>query len=177
MQVGVPVAQDVVPFLHGFDGWHERFAVHETQLPAEQTRFVPQAVPSECIVPVAVHVGTPDAHASLPPWQGFVGWQVAPSTQAMHEPIEHTWFMPHGLPSPWLPEAMHTETPVAHEVSPSLHASLAVHALPAAHEPQTPRLHTLSVPQLVPVGSASPLAVQPMVGVRVEVPLWHGSPG
>ena len=72
---------------------------------------------------------------------------------------------------------MHTDTPVLHEVTPSLQASLAVHALPAAHEPQTPRLHTLSVPQLVPLGSASPLSVHPRVGEQVEVPPWQGFPG
>jgi hypothetical protein len=45
MQVIVPVMHEVVPFLHVLLGWQTVPAVHDTQVPALHTRFVPQLYP------------------------------------------------------------------------------------------------------------------------------------
>jgi hypothetical protein len=65
-QTGAPVAQDVTPVLHGLVGWQAWFAVHDTQLPPLQTRFVPQLVPSVWFCPLSVQVGVPVEQFSVP---------------------------------------------------------------------------------------------------------------
>jgi hypothetical protein len=66
-QVEAPVAQDVLPVLHKLPpGTHATFAVHDTQLPFEQTRLLPHGAPLPSAVPVSVHVGVPPAHESDP---------------------------------------------------------------------------------------------------------------
>ena len=45
MQTGKPVTHDVVPVLQAFVGWQLEPAVHDTQVPALQTLFVPQDAP------------------------------------------------------------------------------------------------------------------------------------
>ena len=54
VHTALPVEHDVVPVLHGFDGWQPAFAVHGPQLPLLQTMFVPQVAPFERFVPVSV---------------------------------------------------------------------------------------------------------------------------
>ncbi len=90
LQTDDPVEQAVMPLLQRFVGWHAVPVVHETHEPVRQTRFVPQGAPSPSVVPESLHIGVPDVHASLPPWQGLVGVQPEPSTQPMHEPPEQT---------------------------------------------------------------------------------------
>ena len=54
-QTGEPVAQDVVPVLHALVGWQLAPAAHMTQVPALQTRSVPQVTPFANDWPVSVH--------------------------------------------------------------------------------------------------------------------------
>ncbi len=58
-QVG-PVVQEVVPVWHGFVGDVQVApAVQEVHVPAEQTWFVPQLVPSATVVVPFTHVEVP----------------------------------------------------------------------------------------------------------------------
>jgi hypothetical protein len=61
-----PVAHEVVPSLHGLVGVQVVPAVHGTQLPEWQTRFVPQLVPSVRAVPVSWHIDEPVLQLSVP---------------------------------------------------------------------------------------------------------------
>ena len=62
----VPVAHDVVPFLHGLVGWQTVPAVHDTHMPVRQTRFVPQDVPSVRFVVASVQVAAPVVQDCVP---------------------------------------------------------------------------------------------------------------
>ena len=62
------------------------------------------------------------------------------------------------MPTGRLPLAVHTEMPVAQDVTPSLHRSVGVQATPAVHDPQLPALHTMFVPQLVPLATDVPVS-------------------
>jgi hypothetical protein len=61
-----PVAHEVRPSLQGLAGEQVTPAVHETQLPALHTRFVPQVFPSDTAVPMSVHTAEPVLHVSVP---------------------------------------------------------------------------------------------------------------
>jgi hypothetical protein len=65
-QTELPVEHDVLPFLHGFVGEQVWPAVHDTQAPPLQTRFVPQAVPSAKFVPWSAQVGVPVTQVRAP---------------------------------------------------------------------------------------------------------------
>lgn len=65
-QTDEPVEHDVLPFLHGFVGEQVWPAVHDTQAPPLQTRFVPQAVPSAKFVPWSAQVGVPVTQVRAP---------------------------------------------------------------------------------------------------------------
>jgi hypothetical protein len=73
-------------------------------------------------------------------------------------PPAHDWAAPQSVPTDLFPLATHTELPVAHEVMPTLHGSVGVHATPPMHGTQLPNLHTWFTPQLVPLVSAVPLS-------------------
>ena len=55
-QRGEPVAQDVVPVLHALPGWQLEPAAQVTQVPALQTRSVPQLAPVASELPVSVQL-------------------------------------------------------------------------------------------------------------------------
>lgn len=60
VQTDVPVVQEVAPVRHGWPDKEQLLpAVHETQVPAVQTLFVPHTVPSASGCPVSVQVSTP----------------------------------------------------------------------------------------------------------------------
>jgi hypothetical protein len=118
------MAQDVAPVLHGLVGWQAVPAVQETHIPVRQTRFDPQVIPSDWFMLVSVQTAAPVSHASVPLWHGLVGGQLAPATQATQVPFVHTMLVPQGVPLGLFPDAMHSETPVAHVVVPALHGSV-----------------------------------------------------
>ncbi len=77
-------------------------------MPAEQTRFVPQLVPSARAVAVAVHAG-PVLQVWLPTWHGSVGSvQSAPTVQEAQVPAEQTRFVPQLVPSAKFPLSVQT---------------------------------------------------------------------
>ncbi len=121
-QTDDPLEQDVVPVLHAFAGWQATPATHVTQRPTLHTRPDPHDVPSARAVPVSVQTAPPVLQDWLPVWQGLAGWQTVLAEQVTHAPFEQTMFEPQVVPLEALPDSTQVETPVAHEVVPSLHA-------------------------------------------------------
>jgi hypothetical protein len=177
MQACVPVMHDVTPFLHGLAGWQAWPAVHDTQLPALHTRFVPHVVPLATFAPLSVHTGLPVLHVSVPVWHGLAGTHAAPALHATQLPPMHTMLLPQLVPFGRLPDSAHTGDPVAHDVAPVLQTLLGWQLDPAAHATHDPPLHTRSVPQLVPFVRLAPVSLQPMVGEQTVTPAWQGFAG
>lgn len=141
-----PVAQEVVPVLHGmFATGHAVPCVHEHE-PAAQARLAPQVVPLSTGVLVSVHTGEPVAHDWVPLWQiAFGGVQGVPSMQVTHDPDLQTWPWPHIFPSEALPVFMQTEPPVSQAVTPvSQTLPFGWQTWPALHATQLPPLQTRS---------------------------------
>lgn len=146
-----PVVHAVVPFLHGLLGWQVTPDAHCTHMPVRQTMLVPQFVPSDRFVLLSLHTAVPVPQACVPRWQGALGGtQLVPSVHAMHVPLLQTMLVPQVVPLVALPDSLHTDTPVAHDVVPALHGLLVWQLRPAAHATHAPPLHTRSVPQVVP---------------------------
>ena len=93
-------------------------------MPERQTRLFPQPVPSASDVIASLQVAPLALHDWVPLWQGLLGAQLVPAVQATHVPPKQTLPLPHMVPSGWFAVSMQAETPVAHEVVPSLHALL-----------------------------------------------------
>jgi hypothetical protein len=88
-QTEAPVVQDVTPLWQTLAvGAHTRPALHETQVPVLQTRFIPHDVPSVTAVIESVQVATPSVHAvTFPLSHGASGGeQLAPTVHALHTP-------------------------------------------------------------------------------------------
>jgi hypothetical protein len=167
---GSPVAHEIIPTLHASDGV-QTSTVHGTQLPALHTWFVPQVVPLETAVPVSMHVELPVEQTSVPVWQGFaVGRQLPPAVHGTHAPLLQTWLVPHDIPFATFPVSAQTGTPVTHEFAPVLHLFVGWQVELAVHGPQVPLLHTMLVPQVVPLARFWPVSVQVIDGEQVCVP-------
>jgi hypothetical protein len=102
--------------------------------------------------------------------------QAVPVAHATQLPPLQTWLVPHGVPSARLARLVHVDAPVAHEVTPALHAfPLAVQLAPAVQAVQVPEEQTLFVPQVVPSGAWVPVSVQTKLPPAQEtVPTSHG---
>jgi hypothetical protein len=146
-------------------------AWQETHIPDRQTRLAPQGVPSESEVIASLQTAPLALHDWVPMWQGLLGTQLVPALHATHVPPKHTFPLPHIVPSGWLAESMHTETPVAQEVVPTLQGVADWQAWPALQPPQVPLLHTLSVPQPIPLGTTPPASVQLTEGAQDVLPV------
>lgn len=72
---------------------------------------------------------------------------------------------------------MQVETPVAHEVVPTLQGSAGWQALPAAHVAHVPLLQTLSSPQDIPLAIGFPVSTQLTDGAQAVIPAWQGFAG
>ena len=89
-QADVPVAHDVLPTLHVVPaGVQSCPAVQPTHAPAEQTKFVPQVVPSLSGVVVSVHTGLPVPLSFRVPPGGFEELQpcIATATASASNPL------------------------------------------------------------------------------------------
>jgi hypothetical protein len=170
-----PVAQEVVPFLHGFVGWQTVPAVHAEQVPLLQTRFVPQAVPLD-LLPVSAHTDAPVTHEVVPVLHTFVGWQLAPAVHATHVPLLQTWLVPHTVPLTRLVAASAQVMVGEQDVNPAWQRLVGVHANPAVHETQPPALQTMLVPQLVPFATFPEAAHTGAPVLQVVMPVRHGWP-
>ena len=173
----VPVAHDVRPTLHGSVGVQATPAVHGTQLPVRQTRFVPQLVPFATAVPVSWQLGAPVVQVSVPVWQGLGGAQAAPDVHGLQTPSKHTRLVPHVAPFGRFPTSVQTEAPVTQEVAPLRHRVVGVQEAPAVHAPQMPLLHTMFVPHVVPFTRFLPVSAQVIAGAQAWVPAWQGFAG
>jgi hypothetical protein len=98
-QIACPKLQDVIPIWQGLPlGAHAVPAVHATQLPLEQTSFVPHAVPLATFS-IATQVARPEPHTVVPVTQGlFAGVHTAPAAHATQLPPEQTSLVPHAVP-------------------------------------------------------------------------------
>jgi hypothetical protein len=71
-----------------------------------------------------------------------------------------------------LPVTPQTDAPVEHEVAPTLHCVPAgVHARPSAQSTHVPALQTLSVPQVVPAVTGTPVSLHVGVPEQTSAPL------
>lgn len=118
---------------------------------------VPHIVPLFAFIVPSAHTATPLPQRVDPTLQTFgLPIHIAPSVHAMHAPPgSHTWFVPQLEPGVlFAGESTHTETPVAHEVTPCLHGfGLPIHGWLAAHATHwPPELQTRSTPQSAPTG-------------------------
>ena len=173
----VPVVHDVVPSLHGSVGVQATPAVHGTQLPVRQTRFVPQLAPLATAVPVSWQVGAPVVQVSVPVWQGLGGAQAPPAVHATQAPLLHTRLVPHDVPFATFPVSAQTEAPVTHDVAPVRHGFVGWQLAPAVHGPQTPLLQTRLAPQVVPFTRFWLVSAHVIAGEQACVPAWHGFAG
>jgi len=101
------------------------------------------------------------------------------AVQAAQTPPLHTMFVPQERPFAFGVESTQTEVPVAHDVTPFMHAGfgLVEQARPAVQAAHAPPLQTRFDPQVVPFGFGD-VASFAQVSTPVEqevVPLRHGS--
>ena len=85
IQSGEPVAHDVVPVLQALVGWQLEPAAQVTQVPALQTRSVPQPAPFGSELPVSVQLIV-GVQTMMPVWQAFPGTQIEPAEQVAQAP-------------------------------------------------------------------------------------------
>jgi hypothetical protein len=171
-QTEAPVTHEVAPVLHLFMGVQVAPAVHETQLPSLQTRFVPQVVPLTRFLPVSAQVIAGE-QAWVPAWQAFVGVQGTPTVHDTQAPELHTRFVPQDVPLATFPDSAQTGAPVLQVVAPVRQGlPVTVQPAPTLQSPQTPAaLQTRFVPQLVPAVTDVPVSVQTGVPVvQASVP-------
>lgn len=82
--------------------------------------FVPQPVPLETSLFVSVQTGVPVVQERVPVWQRLAGGHDAPCVQIVHEPVRHTSFVPHAVPSVTsVPVSLHTGMPLEQSVEPT----------------------------------------------------------
>jgi hypothetical protein len=178
-QTEAPVAHEVVPVLHVVpDGVQALLAAHGLQAPALHTMSAPQVVPFATAAPTSTQVTVPPAHEIVPVWQAFAGVHAVPATHAMQLPPPQTLPDPHAVPSATLPLSAHSGLPVLHVVMPTRHGLVTVHAPPTLHAAQVPTPQTMSVPHVVPSGTAVAWSVH--VGAPVlqsSLPTWQGLAG
>lgn len=150
--ISVPLAHEFVPVLHVLPGWQAAPAVHVLQRPLLHTMLVPHTVPLG-LLPVSAHTDAPVTHDVVPVRHAFVGWQLAPAVHATHVPLLHTRFVPHTAPfTRFVPLSAHVIVG-EHDVNPAWHGLTGVHASPAVHPTHWPLLHTMLVPQVVPLAT------------------------
>jgi hypothetical protein len=172
-QLDVPVLQEVTPVRHGSAFVRQVApATHETQLPALQTRSVPQPVPFASGVAVSRQVSAPVAHEVTPWRHAFALYEHAvPAVQAPQRPSSQTWFVPHAVPSAsGIPVSTQVCAPLSQDVTLWVQAPAMVQSRPATQALQTPvPLQTWPVPHSMPAGFGVAVSTQIDVPVAQEV--------
>jgi hypothetical protein len=137
---GCPVEQEIAPTSHGSAGLQSAPPVQATHSPEEQTRLVPQGVPSTALVTASMHVEWPLAQDVAPVWHRLAGTQPWLDVQAMQSPALQTMLVPHAVPlSAGAFVSVHVATPPAHELSvPTWQVSVGLQDAPTTHALQTP---------------------------------------
>jgi hypothetical protein len=139
---GAPVAQLVMPVLHGFGlSVQFVFAAHATQVPvALQTMLAPQLEPAVLLAPSA-QVWAPVAHDVVPVLHGLgLPAHVWPAAHATHAPLpSQTMPTPQPLPAAWFAPSAQVVALPEQVVVPCLHAlEFPVQLWLATHAPQKP---------------------------------------
>lgn len=170
--VGVPVLHDSRPLWHGLAGLQAPPSLQAAQTPALQTIFVPpgeeQDVPAG-LFPLSTQTDDPVAQDVVPTLQALAGSHAWPAEQETHIPARHTLLSPHTVAVPsgkGMFVSMHTAVPVSQARVPLWHGFAGGQDAPATQGVQVPSMHTLPVPQDVPLG-LFPETTQ------VETPLEH----
>jgi hypothetical protein len=173
LQTG-PAVHDRTPPWHGFVGVHAVPGAHETHAPPEQTRSVPQPVPSGSS-PVFVQTGNPVLQVSAAVRHGSGDAHASPTAHGLHTPPPQTASMPQLVPSTTgVPVSLQTG-PAVQESVPVWQAFAGVHAEPATQATQVPPEQTESTPHVVPSGSL-PLSTHAGSGPAQEItPVRQGS--
>jgi len=174
VHTAAPLVHTVVPLSQTFAGEtsaHDVPAAHVLHAPLSQTLPDAQVVPfaAALAVFVSVHTGTPVPHVVVPRSHTFAGAASVhddPATHDRHAPLSQTWPTPHVVPLAeafgW-PVSLHTDVPVAHDVTPTSHGLPGgEHDRFAVHATHWPTLQTWLVPQDVPSGA----------GPRSEQAIW-----
>jgi hypothetical protein len=138
--------------------------VHEPPL---QTLLVPHDVPS-AVFPEVTQTELPVEQDVTPVLHWFVGWQLTPAVQEVQVPPLQTLLVPHDVPSETFPVSAQTEDPVVQDVAPVLQRLLGWQVVPDVQPPQLPLLHTLLLPQDVPLATF-PVSMQTEVPVVQDV--------
>jgi hypothetical protein len=181
-----PLVQLVRPEWHGFAGAQVAPAVHELQLPALHTLFVPHVVPfgaTPASPPASStsHTGAPVAQEIAPTRQGFVaGVQLVPALHPEHVPLSQTWPVPQAAPLARLfPVSEQTAEPEVHRMLPAWHGFAGVHDVPDEHAVHEPWSQTSFVPHVVPFAACVvPGSLHTGVPVAHSVePMSHGLDG
>jgi hypothetical protein len=123
-------------------------------------------------------VGTPVVHALIPFMHAACGFvvQAWPAVHRVHWPFAlQTWFAPQPLPAGFEAPSTQVCAPVAHDVTPVLHAfALVLQGWPALHAVQAPLpSHTMPTPQLVPAAVFAPSVQVVAVPLHVVLPCLH----
>lgn len=181
-QVCAPVAQDVVPALHGFGlllhAWPD---AHATQVPPpSQTWPTPQTVPPARFAPSLQEVMLP-VQLVVPSLHGVgLPVQVWLATQAPQKPLpSHIWPPLHGVLDDFGVPSTHSDLPVTHDVMPLRQMlGLVVQAIAAVHGTHVPLpLQTWLVPQVVPAAVVPASTQRSAPVVQSMTPVLHGAPG
>ncbi len=104
---------------------------------------------------MALQVGVPPVHESVPVLQGFDAGQLDPSTHVMHVPEDpQISFIPQLVPAWSVPVSLQTGAPVEQSIVAVLHAALGGQVAPWLHATHVPiPSHTWFMPQDVPAAT------------------------
>lgn len=156
--VGVPVVQDNRPLWHGLAGLQAPPSLHAAHVPALQTICAPpgeeQGVPGG-LFPLSTQTNDPVAQDVVPTLQALAVSHAWPAVQETHIPVRHTRLAPHTVAVPsakGMFVSVHTAVPVSHASVPLWQGLVGGQAEPATQGMQVPSMHTLPVPQDVPLG-------------------------
>ena len=183
-QTSAPVAHEVEPVRQTLGLVPQLVPeVHATHAPvASQTRLVPQPVPTDFWVPLT-HVVVPAEQDVVPLKHAALGLppHACPAVQVPQKPApSQTCPAPHRVPPALGEPSAQTALPEPQATTPLAHAAfgLDVHAMPAAHDTQTPvPLQTWLVPQLRPAALGIPFAQTGPPLAQVVAPLKHAGDG
>jgi hypothetical protein len=176
VQVEGLAEQSRVPVSHELAGVHAAPLVHVVHAPLSHTWPVPQDVPFGTSFCVFVHTEAPVAQLVAQTVHELAGVQTVPAVHATQLVPWQTMFRPHDVPAATaVPVSLQTGSPDAQSVVPLSHGFVVgVHCALWVHAPQFPSSQTWLAPQLVPLGTLSPVSLHVCVPVEQSLtPMWH----
>jgi hypothetical protein len=130
MQTGAPVAQWVVPVVHGSPVEHDAPSLQVTHAPEPSHTPPVQEVPAVAF-PIGMHTAAPDEQTSEPVRHGSdVGMQAIPATHGEQVPAPSHTPPVHIVPGAECPLAVQTGEPLSHEIVPVVQGSPVEHEAP-----------------------------------------------